>query len=96
MSRTQNNKATNAHIGMLKARLAKLRTELLAPASGPGGGGEVHRHQYDSAWYANLQVGHWLVLCVSNDSSRMELSLLHYVYTQASAICCADCVSTGL
>jgi ribosome-interacting GTPase 1 len=46
MSRTQNNKATNAHIGMLKARLAKLRTELLAPASGPGGGGEVHRHQY--------------------------------------------------
>ncbi|KIH57039.1 hypothetical protein ANCDUO_12772 [Ancylostoma duodenale] len=40
MARTQKNKATNAHLGMLKAKLAKLRQELIAPKGGGGGGGE--------------------------------------------------------
>ena len=39
MARTQKNKATSAHLGMLKAKLAKLRRELLEPSSGAGGGG---------------------------------------------------------
>jgi small GTP-binding protein len=34
MARTQKNKATNSHLGTLKAKLAKLRSELL---NGPGG-----------------------------------------------------------
>ncbi len=34
MARTQKNKATNYHIGTLKAKLAKLRSELI---NGPGG-----------------------------------------------------------
>lgn len=34
MARTQKNKATNYHIGTLKAKLAKLRSELV---NGPGG-----------------------------------------------------------
>lgn len=39
MARTQKNKATSYHLGLLKAKLAKLRRELLAGPSGGGGGG---------------------------------------------------------
>lgn len=39
MARTQKNKATSFHLGVLKAKLAKLKRELLTP-SGRGGGGE--------------------------------------------------------
>ncbi|RKP01253.1 hypothetical protein CXG81DRAFT_12236 [Caulochytrium protostelioides] len=38
MARTQKNKATSAHLGLLKAKLAKLRRELLEPKGGGGGG----------------------------------------------------------
>lgn len=34
ISRTQKNKATTTHIGMLKGQLARLRTELLLPSAG--------------------------------------------------------------
>ena len=41
MARTQKNKATMGHLGLLKARIAKLKKELLTQsASGGGGGGE--------------------------------------------------------
>ncbi|GAA5867285.1 hypothetical protein JCM8547_003148 [Rhodosporidiobolus lusitaniae] len=39
MARTQKNKATSFHLGQLKAKLAKLKRELLTPTSGGGGGG---------------------------------------------------------
>ena len=38
LSRTQKNKATSTHIGLLKSQLARLRTQLLLPAAGSGGG----------------------------------------------------------
>lgn len=40
MSRTQKNKATAQHLGVLKAKLAKLRRELIAPAKSSGPSGE--------------------------------------------------------
>lgn len=40
MARTQVNKATMGHLGMLKAKLAKLKRELITPSSGGGGKGE--------------------------------------------------------
>mmetsp|Transcript_64701 Transcript_64701/g.75934 ORF Transcript_64701/g.75934 Transcript_64701/m.75934 type:complete len:420 (+) Transcript_64701:92-1351(+) len=39
VARTQKNKATNYHLGTLKAKLAKLRNDLLVEQSGGGGGG---------------------------------------------------------
>ncbi len=39
MARTQKNKATSYHLGQLKAKLAKLKRELLTPSGGGGGGG---------------------------------------------------------
>ncbi|TPX36987.1 threonine---tRNA ligase [Synchytrium microbalum] len=38
MARTQKNKATSYHLGSLKAKLAKLRRELITPSGGGGGG----------------------------------------------------------
>jgi small GTP-binding protein len=38
MARTQKNKATAFHLGLLKAKLAKLRRELITPQGGGGGG----------------------------------------------------------
>lgn len=40
MARTQRNKATMGHLGLLKARLAKLRRELIEPKGGGGATGE--------------------------------------------------------
>ncbi|GLB33693.1 putative C-terminal region of MMR_HSR1 domain containing protein [Lyophyllum shimeji] len=39
MARTQKNKATSYHLGQLKAKLAKLRRDLISPSAGGGGGG---------------------------------------------------------
>jgi len=39
MNRTQKNKATEGHLGLLKAKLAKLKRELIDGGSGKGGGG---------------------------------------------------------
>ncbi|KAL0415054.1 UNVERIFIED_CONTAM: Developmentally-regulated G-protein 2 [Sesamum latifolium] len=40
MARTQKNKATEYHLGQLKAKIAKLRTQLLEPPKGSSGAGD--------------------------------------------------------
>ena len=40
MARTQKNKATEGHLGLLKAKLAKLKREIIESSSKGGGGGE--------------------------------------------------------
>ncbi|KFK28187.1 hypothetical protein AALP_AA8G483500 [Arabis alpina] len=40
MARTQKNKVTEYHLGQLKVKIAKLRTQLLEPPKGASGGGE--------------------------------------------------------
>uniref|UniRef100_A0A7S3D4E7 OBG-type G domain-containing protein n=1 Tax=Palpitomonas bilix TaxID=652834 RepID=A0A7S3D4E7_9EUKA len=52
MARTQKNKATEHHLGLLKARIAKLRTQLLEPAGKSGGKGEG----FDVARYGDARV----------------------------------------
>jgi ribosome-interacting GTPase 1 len=48
MAKTQKNKNTANHLGLLKARLAKLRRELITPKGSGGGpaaeGIEVYKH----------------------------------------------------
>eukprot|EP00795_Rhopilema_esculentum_P015341 gene15341-6564_t len=53
MAKTQKNKATSSHLGMLKAKLAKLRRELLTPKGGGGGPGEG----FDVAKTGDARVG---------------------------------------
>lgn len=38
MARTQKNKATASHLGVLKSKIAKLKREMIEPAAGSGGG----------------------------------------------------------
>ncbi|CAI5445481.1 unnamed protein product [Caenorhabditis angaria] len=54
MAKTQKNKATNAHLGILKAKLAKLRRELITPK---GGGGGPAGEGFDVAKTGDARIG---------------------------------------
>lgn len=52
MAKTQKNKATSYHLGQLKAKLAKLKRELLTPQSSGGGGGcKEHQRSDEEAQF---------------------------------------------
>ncbi|CAD5216651.1 unnamed protein product [Bursaphelenchus okinawaensis] len=54
MAKTQRNKATMGHLGLLKARLAKLRRELISPKSG---GGAQAGEGFDVAKTGDARIG---------------------------------------
>ena len=57
MARTQRNKATSFHLGTLKAKLAKLRRELLTPTGKGGGAGGGAGEGFDVAKAGDSRVG---------------------------------------
>lgn len=60
ISRTQKNKATEYHIGTLKARLAKLRTQLLEPSSKGGAGEGFDVKKFGDARVALIGFPRWV------------------------------------
>ena len=54
MARTQKNKATAGHLGMLKAKLAKLRRELITPKSQ---GGSAAQESFEVAKTGDARIG---------------------------------------
>ena len=54
MAKTQKNKATSYHLGQLKAKLAKLKRELLTPQSSGGGGGCKKCQSFEEKHGSNL------------------------------------------
>ena len=80
MARTQRNKATMGHLGLLKARLAKLRRELIEPKGGGGGTGEG----FDVAKTGDARIGfvgmneicfYWNVQTSLSVVLRLQLSI---------------------
>lgn len=53
MARTQKNKATMGHLGLLKAKLAKLKRELITPK----GGGATAGEGFDVAKTGDARIG---------------------------------------
>ena len=53
MARTQKNKATMGHLGLLKAKLAKLKRELITPK----GGGAAVGEGFDVAKTGDARIG---------------------------------------
>lgn len=72
MNRTQKNKATAKHLGLLKAKLAKLKRELITPAKGAGGA--AVGEGFDVTKTGDSRIG--LVGTMGPDPKAAALSLL--------------------
>jgi ribosome-interacting GTPase 1 len=74
MARTQRNKATAGHLGLLKARLAKLRRELLTPKGGGGGPGEG----FDVAKTGDARIGFVGKIQLVTHFTKYEISFIKF------------------
>lgn len=83
MARTQKNKATSYHLGQLKAKLAKLKRELLMPTSGGGGGGG------SKGLFNGLYTIKWLTICqVGFDVAKTGVARVGFVGMCQGLHCC--------
>ena len=57
MARTQKNKATNYHLGTLKAKIAKLKSELLHGSGGKSAGTKNAERGFDVSKSGDTRVG---------------------------------------
>ena len=57
MERTQKNKATSYHLGLLKAKVAKLKRELIDPAGGGGKKGGPGGEGFEVSKSGDARVG---------------------------------------
>ena len=62
ITRTQKNKATNYHIGTLKAKLAKLRSELLDGPGGKASGTKNAERGFDVSKSGDTRIGLGMLL----------------------------------
>ena len=74
MARTQKNKATNYHLGTLKAKLAKLRSELINGPGGKSAGTKNSERGFDVTKSGDTRIGLGELCCV--DQKNHELSSL--------------------
>ena len=93
MARTQINKATMSHLCSLRAKLAKLRTELLAPpkaGSAAGEGFDVEK-QGDArvALIGFPSVGKSTILSTFTTTKSESAS---YEFTTLTCVACRDCL----
>ena len=80
MARTQRNKATERHFGVLKAKLAKLRRELITPKGGSSGPGEG----FDVAKTGDARIG--FVGEIGHTQSRKSTISLTVCFTKGSRL----------
>jgi ribosome-interacting GTPase 1 len=69
MSITQKNKATSSHLGSLKAKLAKLRRELITAATSGSGGGKQEGFEVQKTGHARCGYVRCLLACLSSHAS---------------------------
>ena len=98
MSRTQKNKKTEYHLGLLKAKLARFRTELM---EGPKGGGVFSRSFSVSILSLSslslpLSLFSSLYVFVSAFHRIVALHLAHdspvFPFSDMQVLCCSVCV----
>jgi ribosome-interacting GTPase 1 len=95
MNRTQRNKATMGHLGMLKARLAKLRRELISPKGGGGGPTEAG---FDVAKTGDARigfVGEWNFFSCLGSTRRASRGVA-YFYPFVFLFCAIDYILLSL
>jgi len=84
MARTQKNKATNYHLGTLKAKLAKLRTELIDGPGGKSSGTKNAERGFDVTKSGDTRIG----------LGTYCLRIITYINNLTTQNC--DCVPSGL